>query len=311
MARSNRKPQSSPSAAARPPQPQPPQLIDPRWILKALAAVLALAVVCAYATLCLLFAQGQWQLVLHPSRAVAKTPSDLGLAFHEVHFFDAASGEPQLDGWLIPFSDSAPTALVLHDGSGSISDALPIARTLHSAGLNVLLFDYRGFGRSTGRHPDQASMQEDSEGALTFLTNVQHVAPSQIILYGSGLGASLAVRLAAQHHNIPALILAAPDGDFAQRARTDPRARLVPARWLFHETFPLADPLHTLTTPKLLISFTASSQPPLVLQRAADPKITVELPGPNDPALVSSIERFVHEYVPTAHSLLQVPTNLR
>ena len=296
MATSQRKPQPPRPTPPRVPQSQSPQLIDPRWVLKALAAVFAVALLFAYATLCLLFYQGQWQLVLHPSRTVATTPASLGLAFNEVHIFPVA-GQPQLDGWLIPAADtSAPTALILHGADGSIADALPSAHTLHDAGLNVLLFDYRGFGRSTGQHPTQLSMQEDAAGALAYLTDTQHTAPSNIILFGSGLGASVATRLTADRHNIPAIILESPDGDFAERAYADPRARLVPTRWLFHETFPLADTLHTLATPKLLISYTTAT-PPLVVQRAADPKVTLELPSRNDPALPTAIHRFLGTYV--------------
>lgn len=154
MATSSRKPQRPRPEPPPAVQNQQPLLIDPRWILKALAATLAVALLFAYATLCLLFYQGQWQLVLHPSRTVATTPASLGLAFNEVHLFASPSGEPQLFGWLIPAATtSAPTALLLHGADGSIADALPSARTLHDAGLNVLLFDYRGFGRSAGQHP--------------------------------------------------------------------------------------------------------------------------------------------------------------
>lgn len=139
-------------------------------------------------------------------------------------------------------------------------------------------------------------MQEDAAGALAFLTDTQHIAPSNIILFGSGLGASIATHLAAEHHDIPAIILDSPDGDLAQRAAADPRARLVPARWLFHQTFPLAEPLHTLPTPKLLISYTTAA-PPLAIQRAADPKMAIELPTRNDPALPVAIHRFLDLYV--------------
>src|ERR1700761_8407682 len=132
------------------PQPTPrnttPELVDPRWVLKALAVVLAVALLCAWGTLCLLWYQGQWQLVLHPSRTVTATPASIGLNFTELHFADDATGVPQLDGWLIPASANAPTALFLHSADGSIADSLPRALTLHNAGLNVLLFDFRGYG---------------------------------------------------------------------------------------------------------------------------------------------------------------------
>jgi uncharacterized protein len=293
--------------------PRPtPELVDPRWILKALAIVLAVALLCAWGTLCLLWYQGQWQLVLHPSRTVATTPASVGLNFTELHFADDATGVPQLNGWLIPAAPgdtltlSAPTTILLHSANGSMgargsdSDALPRALLLHNAGLNVLLFDYRGYGHSVGQHPTEASMQQDAEAALNWLLSTQHIAQQNIILYGNGIGASLAVNLAAQHHDIPAIILDAPDGDLAGRVLHDAHSFLVPTRLLFHEDFPLAEPLRTLTTPKLLISYASST--PSALVNAADPKLTVELASPNDPAFIRTIQRFLDLYVMrTAH----------
>jgi pimeloyl-ACP methyl ester carboxylesterase len=254
----------------------------------------------AWGTLCLLWYQGQWQLVLHPSRKVAATPASVGLKFTELHFADDATGQPQLDGWVIPASGetltpSVPTALVLHSGDGNIADALPRALALHNAGLNVLLFDYRGYGRSVGAHPTESSMQQDAEAVLAFLTSTQHIPAQQIILYGQGIGASLAVQLAANHREIPALILDAPDGDLTNRVVHDAHSFLVPARLLFHEDFPLAAPLHTLPTPKLLITYVNSTPAPLA--NAANPKVTLELPSPNDPKLIPAIQRFLDQYL--------------
>jgi pimeloyl-ACP methyl ester carboxylesterase len=266
-------------------------------MLKAILAVVALAAVCAYVTLSLLYSHAQWQLVLHPSRTLDRTPQSLGLPFAQVHFADDVAGQPPLEGWWIPAAaPTAEAALILHAGDGTMADALSSAQTLHSARLNVLLFDYRGFGRSAGQHPDQSSMEADSESALAFLAGTQHTPLHSVVLVGLGSGSSLAVRLAAAHRDIPALILESPDGDFAPRALADSRSRMVPARWLFTQHFPLADPLSTLPTPKLLISF-ARAEAPAALRRAADPKSTIELSGPTDPALLPSIQRFLDLYL--------------
>jgi hypothetical protein len=275
-------------------------LVEVRWILTALAAVFAVALLCAYTTICVLFSHSQWQLVLHPQRTVAATPSSLGLNFTEVHFGADATGQPQLDGWFIPSDNptsaqsptNAPTALLLHSGDGSMADALPQATALHNVHLNVLLFDYRGFGHSSGQHPTEASMQADAETALTYLTSTRSIPISSIVLYGNGVGGSLAVRLSAEHPALPALILQSPDGDFETRVRQDVRSRLVPVSLLFDQNFPLADPLHKLTTPKLLIS-TTNGPAPLELQRAADPKTTVELQPTDTTALHQSLTSFL------------------
>jgi pimeloyl-ACP methyl ester carboxylesterase len=267
--------------------------------------MLALATLCAFIAVSALFYRGQWQLVLHPSRIVTTTPASLSLAFTEVHFGVDASGQPQLDGWWIPSDSPAdPTALILHSGTGSISDALPDARLLHDANLNVLLFDYRGYGRSGGQHPSQALMEGDANSALRYLTDIRSIPASTIIVFGRDLGASLATTLCTQHKELPALILESPDGDVLARVRQDPRSHMVPVGLLFHNTFPLTTNLDSLTTPKLIITSEAAN-PTHNWQSAADPKTTVELPTPIDPAQIhKAVHRFIDTYISHPPQLL-------
>ncbi len=261
-------PRYDPQRGSAPPDMIP--LVEVAWILKALAVVVLVALLCAYTTVCILFSKGQWQLVLHPSRTVATTPASINLPFTEVHFAVDISGIPQLTGWYLPADPTVQatttqnTALLLHSGDGNLADALPAAQLLHAQHLNVLLFDYRGYGQSLGQHPTEASMEADAASALTYLTATRHLPESSIVIYGTGLGASLAVQLCAQNPSIPALILQSPDGDFTHRARLDPRSKIIPFSLLFDQTFPLAEPLQHLPTPKLLLP-TPPNQPALSL----------------------------------------------
>jgi uncharacterized protein len=255
-------------------------LVEVAWVLKALAAVVLVALLCAYTTLCVLFSHGQWQLVLHPSRTVAATPASLNLPFTEVHFGVDETGLPQLTGWWIPADvTTTNTALILHAADGSVADALPSAQLLHAQHLNVLLFDYRGYGQSLGQHPTQSSMQSDAADALTYLTTTRNLPAASIVLYGTGLGASLAVHLCAQNPTLPALILQSPDGDLTDRASRDPRSKIVPFNFLFNQTFPLSEPLQHLPTPKLLLP-TPPNPAALALF------LSTHLPHPNPCSLV-------------------------
>ena len=299
-----------PNRGNRSPRPaavtKPPERVDPRWLLQAGAAVLALGLLCAYLSVCALFYSQQWQFVLHPSRVVAATPAAEGLSFQPVHFAVDAAGRPQLDGWWIP-SDlpTDPTVLLLHGQDGSMSDALPAAKLLHDARLNVLLFDYRGYGSSAGRHPSERLMRADAADALSYLTQTRQIPISSIVVYGAELGASLAVGLGQQHPHIPALILQSSDGDTESRVQRDERARIIPVGLLFHERFPLADSLHSLKTPKLILSYTEGSAPEEA-QRAADPKVTAEFPRNTSGAEVTQvIRRFLDTYVQHPPALLQ------
>ena len=290
--------------AKRTTQPAPPhthhqhEIVDPRWLFKAGAVALLVALLFAYLTLCWLFYQGQWQFALHPSRTVAQTPAILGLKFEAIRFGVDATGTPQLSGWFIP-SDSpeAMTALILHSGDGSISDALSSAQLLNTAHMNVLLFDYRGYGSSGGQHPTEQIMRADADSALAYLTGTRGIPLNRIIPFGQGIGASLATRLCTDHHELPALVLESPTGDIDASVAHDPRSKLVPTSLLLHEHFPLAEPLGTLVTPKLIVNYTNGAAP-LDARRAANPKMTVEFPHKDDIAYVQTLTRFFDLYIP-------------
>src|SRR5450631_1007193 len=104
--------------------PQQP-LASARWLLGGVAATVGLAAACVYVAFCLLFWQGQWQLVFKPSRTITATPASVGLKYDEIRFDATETGILQLSGWWIPANRNANTLLFLHDGFGSLSDTLP------------------------------------------------------------------------------------------------------------------------------------------------------------------------------------------
>jgi pimeloyl-ACP methyl ester carboxylesterase len=282
-----------------PSQPVPPDVVSPIWLIKAIVLTIVAALLCGYLTFCLLFYQGQWQLVLHPTRTSASPASIAGVPYELIRFAPDESATPQLTGWWIPSAPggrySSITILFLPDGNGSLTTSIPTLASLHNLGLNVFAFDYRGYGQSAPARPSQQSMTRDADSAWQYLTSTRALAAQHIVPYGTGVGASLATRLAANHNDIPALILDTPRADLLDVAMRDNRATLLPVRLLFHERFPLADPLSTLRTPKLLISRTTA--PDQTFRNASDPKLTVELASPSPVLYDQSLTRFLDQYV--------------
>jgi hypothetical protein len=221
-------------------RPAPPT-VSGRWLIKAGGVTLVAAVACMWGALCLLFWQGSWQLLYHPASAVTRTPASVGLAFDSVGFAATEAGEPRLRGWWIPAAADARysrfTVLYLHGQDGNLSDAVDTLAALHGVGLNVLAFDYRGYGQSQFAHPSEARWREDAEWALLYLTATRHVAPSTIILDSSALGANLALEVAAAHSELAGVVLESPLSGPVDAIFRDPRARLVPARLLVRDRF--------------------------------------------------------------------------
>jgi uncharacterized protein len=268
-------------------QAPPPVTVSPRWLAGALGAALALAVACAYGTLALLFYQGQWQLVLHPAKKVTATPR---AKFDEIHFDVTETGVPQLDGWWVPADAGALTVLYLHGGDGSLSDCVSDLDALHALGVNVFAFDYRGYGRSVGPHPDEARMTEDVDAAWTYLTDTRHMDGAKLVAYGTGVGASLAAELAARHA-VAGVVLDGPSEPARKMIGADARAKVLPLRLLLTERFDPADALKTLTTPKLFLDRNGARPRTVELYRAAaDPKQYFELK--QDAEYQETLQRF-------------------
>jgi pimeloyl-ACP methyl ester carboxylesterase len=273
--------------------PQNP-LASGRWVLGALAGTLLLAVLCVYITFCLLFWQGQWQLVFKPSPTITATPASLGLTYDEIRFDATETGTLQLYGWWIPAQTGTPNAatlLVLHDGSGSLSDALPQLQTLQPLDLNIFAFDYRGFGKSMNIHPSEKSTNADAEAAWRYLTETRHLAASTIVLDGAGLGAAIAAETARRHPQAPALILEDPRPPVLDSLQLDRSMHLLPIRLLFHDRFDPASTLAILRTPKLLL-YSAGNTEGLYYDKAAEPK---QRAMRNDPL---SRRSFLEKYLP-------------
>jgi pimeloyl-ACP methyl ester carboxylesterase len=245
-------------------RPAPPT-VSGRWLLKAGGITLVAAAACVWAALCLLFWQGGWQLLYHPTAAVTRTPASLGLAFDPVGFATTEAGEPRLRGWWIPAEPDARysryTVLYLHGQDGNLSDAVDALAALHAVGVNVLAFDYRGYGQSQFTHPSEALWREDAESALQYLTATRHIASGTIILDGRDLGANLALEVGAQHAELAGIVLREPLEAPMDAIFNDPRAKLVPARLMVHDRFDANSAAAALLIPSLwLIEPVASNK---------------------------------------------------
>ena len=300
---------ATPVAPRYPPRPPAtaPERVDPRWLLKALALTLFAAAVLGYLSVCLLVWQGGWQRLLHPSATMDKTPAQLGIAYDALRFDASETGRPRLSAWWLPSANAAaPTLLFLHDGTGSLSDALPKLELLHRADVNIFAIDYRGYGQSEGPHPTEARMAEDAAAALEYLTETRHLPITRIVPYGAGLGAPLAVNLANAHQAIPAVIVDQPDPEAFSRVVQEDRSRLLPMKLLLRERFDVRLALAENHQPKLLLvdspfgSEAATVQANQALFRSApDPKMIVTFQRVHaDEAYLLAMRRFLDENVP-------------
>ena len=243
------------SPKRNPPQRIQPPTVSARWLLLALATTFVAAGICAWGAMCLLFWQGSWQLLYHPESAITRTPASVGILFEPVGFAATQTGQLRLQGWWIPAAPGARFAgrivLYLHGASGNLSNSVGAAAALHAAGVTVFAFDYRGYGQSQFAHPSEARWRQDADWALAYLTGTRHIAPPNIVLDGSGLGANLAAQVAAAHPQLAGVVLEAPLSHPANAIFDDPRAQLVPASLLVSDRWKLLPAASALRIPSL------------------------------------------------------------
>jgi fermentation-respiration switch protein FrsA (DUF1100 family) len=143
------------------------------------------------------------QILYHASREFRGTPADLGLPYEWVTL-EAADGA-RLSAWWVPADSPRGVILFCHGNAGNISDRLDSIQIFNRLGLSLFIFDYRGYGKSTGR-PSEEGTYQDAEAAWNYLIRIRQEDPRKIVVFGRSLGGSIAARL-SQAHNPQALIL--------------------------------------------------------------------------------------------------------
>lgn len=130
-----------------------------------------------------------------PSRELTASPRDIGLIHEDVRLL--TDDGVDLHGWYIPTERARGTLLFFHGNAGNISHRLESLQIFHQLGLNVLIFDYRGYGQSQGQ-PGERGTQLDALAAWHHLVDIRGESPDRIVLFGRSLGGALAAWLAAR-----------------------------------------------------------------------------------------------------------------
>tara|TARA_B100000795_G_scaffold3923_1_gene2697 strand:- start:126 stop:1343 length:1218 start_codon:yes stop_codon:yes gene_type:complete len=132
-----------------------------------------------------------------------RTPAERGMEYRSLHI--KTSDGCRLHGWLmtVPLrSKSSPTIVYFHGNAGNLGLRLPLYEEFYfKLGCNIVAFDYRGYGDSTGK-PNEVGLQLDAKAVLKYVHNDlnEYIDSSQIILFGRSLGGSVATWLAGQKY---------------------------------------------------------------------------------------------------------------
>ena len=157
--------------------------------------LLAITLFYLAAMIAIYFAQAMFIYAPHiPTRDIVATPSDIGLEYDDLNLVTV--DKEKINAWYIPAKpELAKTILFFHGNAGNISHRLETIKIFNHLDLNILIIDYRGFGKSTGK-PSEQGTYIDASTAWQYLIEEKNLSSDQIIIAGRSLGGGVAAELA-------------------------------------------------------------------------------------------------------------------
>lgn len=137
----------------------------------------------------------QPSMVFYPHLDLVETPAEWGLEYEDVYL--SSRDGVRLHGWYIPHDKAEEVVLFLHGNGGNISHRGASIDIFNRIGLNTLIIDYRGYGKSEGS-PGEKGFYEDARAAWRYLIEQRGFKTEQIIIFGRSIGAAVATKLAAE-----------------------------------------------------------------------------------------------------------------
>jgi len=256
--------------------------------MKMLAVRILLLLVAGYAAICLLLYLFQAKLIFFPGGPGGSTPRDVGLAFEEVWLEPEGGG--RVHAWFVPAPDARGAVIFCHGNAGSIGNRLDTLRILHGLRLATLIFDYRGYGRSSGS-PSETATYGDAEAAWKHLTGSRGIPVERVLVWGRSLGGGVAVELASRHRPAGLVVESSFTSVPALAAGTFPLP--LPTRLLCRHVFDSDRKVTRLDMPKLFIHSPDDDVVPFrfgrsLFEAAAEPKRFVTIRGDHNHGFLDS-----------------------
>lgn len=167
---------------------------------KRLGRMALLYVVVPYLAVTLIFAVVQRKLLYRPTVTVDLRAQTLGLDAESVRDVQIQTPDGEtLNGWLLKStSEKEPTTnpLVLYFPGNSLNrhERIEDLQEVANSGFDVLIFDYRSFGDSSGS-PSEHNLSADAKLIWEYVKNERNYAEENIVIFGESLGGAVALSL--------------------------------------------------------------------------------------------------------------------
>jgi len=236
--------------------------------------------------------------VFEPAQRQVRAPAPV-FALDEQRVTYPSSDGVTLSAWIVRASAATPASnmwlLICHGNLGNIGfrQRPEYYALIRDLGINLLAFDYRGFGESTGT-PDESGLYADATASYQYLIRTLSVPPERLVVFGHSLGSGVAIELASR---LPVAGLIVEGAFTSVVDRGQELFPLFPVGLIATQRFPSLDRIASIDVPKLLLHSPEDRVIPYahgrrLFEAARAPKRLVDVKGGHDDAF--RIDRAVY-----------------
>ncbi|MGA1601702.1 MAG: alpha/beta hydrolase [Prochlorothrix sp.] len=261
--------------------------------------ILGAVVAGAYGALALWIGLTQGQHIFFPEREWKEKPEDRGYAYETLKIPVPRTTErdksANLHGWWVPHPSRSgqpqtapgPVVLFFHGNTGTLADNLHRVAGFHQLGLDVVLFDYRGYGHSTPTPPREDWVYADADAVVEYLVQQRQVDPRQMLVYGHSLGGAIAVDMAARSpYCFAGLVVEGSFTSMLAMAHFAQKFTYLPLSWVLWQRFDTLAKVPQLRIPVLFVHGTADRTVPAEMSE----RLYHAAPEPKSLALIPEVD---------------------
>ena len=104
-----------------------------------------------------------------------------------------------IHGYFFAEKDPKGTIMFFHGNGGNLTNNFGRVAIAKKMGYNIAVFDYRGYGQSTGKINSEEDLYQDAEAVYNYLVNEKKIPRNSIIFWGQSLGGAIAMEMAKRH----------------------------------------------------------------------------------------------------------------